>query len=109
VTGDASKIAAPDAHYDAVFDFGVIHHIPNWRDALSEVSRVLKPGGRFYAEEILASFIRLSRGFLDHPQSDRFDTPQLLSAVQASGLEPVASQESWGAVAWLVATKPKAG
>jgi ubiquinone/menaquinone biosynthesis C-methylase UbiE len=52
--GDASTIAAPDACYDAVFDFGIIHHVPDWRRAPAEVRRVLGPHGRFYAEEVLA-------------------------------------------------------
>lgn len=50
--GDATRIAAPDAAYDAVFDFGIIHHVPDWRAAVSEVRRVLKPGGRFFFEEV---------------------------------------------------------
>ena len=52
--GDAEAIAAPDDSYDAVFDYGVIHHVAAWRRVLAEVHRVLKPGGRFYAEEVLA-------------------------------------------------------
>src|SRR5262245_40883185 len=32
--GDATQIDAADGAYDAVFDFGIIHHIPAWRDAL---------------------------------------------------------------------------
>ena len=55
--GDAEKIQAGDSSYDAVFDFGIIHHVPAWRNAVREVARVLKPGGRFYAEEVLAPFI----------------------------------------------------
>ena len=45
--GDAERIDAPAAPYDAVFDFGIIHHIPNWQAAVKEVGRVLRPGGRF--------------------------------------------------------------
>src|SRR5438132_1168314 len=26
--GDAERIAAPSARYDAVFDFGIVHHVP---------------------------------------------------------------------------------
>ncbi len=55
--GDASQIDADDSVYDAVFDFGIIHHVPEWRKCLGEVFRVLKPGGRFYGEEILRDFI----------------------------------------------------
>jgi ubiquinone/menaquinone biosynthesis C-methylase UbiE len=47
-----TAIAVPDSRYDAVFDFGIIHHVPDWRAAVAEVARVLRPQGRFYAEEV---------------------------------------------------------
>ena len=50
----ATAIPVEDGSYDAVFDFGALHHVRNWRRALAEIHRVLKPGGRLYAEEILA-------------------------------------------------------
>lgn len=50
--GDAAAINEPDASFDAVFDFAIIHHIPNWKDAVVEVARVLRPGGKFYFEEV---------------------------------------------------------
>jgi ubiquinone/menaquinone biosynthesis C-methylase UbiE len=56
-TGDATSIPADDAAYDAVFDFGIIHHVLSWRNAVAEVGRVLRPRGRFYAEEPFGSFI----------------------------------------------------
>lgn len=40
-----SALGAGDASYDAVFDLGIIHHITNWRDAVAEAARVLRPGG----------------------------------------------------------------
>lgn len=85
--GDAERIAADDASYDAVFDFAIIHHVPAWRAVLAEVRRVLRPGGRFYAEEVLAGFIRhpLWRRLLDHPQADRFDAPTFREALEAQG------------------------
>ena len=45
---DATAIPELDAGFDAVFDFGIVHHVPDWETALTEVARVLKPGGRFY-------------------------------------------------------------
>ncbi|MDP1807116.1 MAG: class I SAM-dependent methyltransferase, partial [Acidimicrobiales bacterium] len=35
--GDAEHLTWPDDGFDAVFDFGIIHHIPNWRAAVAEV------------------------------------------------------------------------
>ncbi len=108
--GDANAISVPDATYDAVFDFGIIHHIPEWRQALAEVHRVLKPGGQFYAEEVLAPFIRnpIIRRLLKHPQTDRFDSAEFARALGASGLEPVSSKELWGSFAWFTARKSAA-
>lgn len=49
--GDITKIDYPNESCDAVFVFGVIHHIPIWKQALSELVRVLKPGGVLLIEE----------------------------------------------------------
>jgi ubiquinone/menaquinone biosynthesis C-methylase UbiE len=72
--GDAATIDEANASFDAVFDFAIIHHIPNWKDAISEVARVLKPGGRFYFEEVTSHALGrwLYRAFLDHPQSQHW-------------------------------------
>jgi ubiquinone/menaquinone biosynthesis C-methylase UbiE len=106
--GDVSRIAAEDNSYDAVFDFGIIHHVPMWRDALLEVRRVLKPGGRFYAEEVLAHFILnpVWRRLLDHPLEDRFDRDAFQSALGAAGFEVIAKRSLLGDFAWFIADKP---
>lgn len=105
--GDAESIRAPDAAYDAVFDFGIIHHIPRWRNALREVVRVLKPGGRFYGEEVLKPFILnpFARRLLDHPLDDRFDHIAFIDAVEACGLQLLRSRDLAGLFGWYVAEK----
>jgi len=106
-TGDASKLDAPDASYDAVFDFGIVHHIPNWRDALGECHRVLVPGGRLYAEEIFERFIShpISRRLLDHPQPDRFDCEGFCEGLRGAGFEVSAARDTWGLFGFFVADK----
>jgi len=49
--GDLRRIEAGSGICDAVFIFGVLHHIPEWKKALSEVARVLKPGGVLLVDE----------------------------------------------------------
>jgi len=39
---DAAKLNFPDKYFDAIFDFGVMHHIRDWRGCLRELKRVLK-------------------------------------------------------------------
>ena len=105
--GDASKIDAPDATYDAVFDFGIIHHVPAWRDAVREAHRVLKPGGVFYAEEVLAAFIHhpVWRRVLEHPMHDRFDREGFAHALEETGFRVKAMREMMGHFAWFVAER----
>jgi len=57
--GDVTSIKAGDATFDAVFDFGAIHLEPKWREAIAEVRRVLKPGGKFFFEWVTSSVLRL--------------------------------------------------
>ena len=86
--GDAERIDAPDNSYDAVFDFAIIHHIPDWPNALHEVARVLKPGGKFYFEEVTRKGLeRWSyRTFLKHPTEDRFSGPEFIRKLETNGV-----------------------
>lgn len=106
--GDVTAIAVEDDHYDAVFDFGIIHHVPQWRSALSEVYRVLKPGGRFYAEEVLVRLVThwLWRRLLEHPQADRFSDEQFCAALVEAGFEIVGSAKILQDFGWYVVDKP---
>jgi ubiquinone/menaquinone biosynthesis C-methylase UbiE len=106
--GDATRLDAGTGTYDAVFDFGIIHHVPDWRKSLGEVFRVLKPGGRFFAEEMLHDFITspLWRRLVDHPQHDRFDHEGFKTGVEQAGLRVVAARQIWNRMGWYVAEKP---
>lgn len=105
--GDASTISVSDDSFDAVFDFGIIHHVPNWRKAVAEVVRVLKPGGRFYGEEVLRRFIvhPFWRRVLEHPQGDRFDTEEFQRELKSAGLVDISTRVLWGSFAWFTARK----
>jgi SAM-dependent methyltransferase len=43
--GDAEALEFPDASFDVVYSWGVLHHSPDTPRAIDEVRRVLKPGG----------------------------------------------------------------
>lgn len=106
--GNATDIDAADGSYDAVFDFGIVHHVPEWRDAVAEIARVLRPGGRLYSEEILASFILhpVWRRVLAHPTHDRFDASTFVGALEGAGLRSIAERSLYDHVVWVVADKP---
>jgi len=45
--GDAMELPFEDESFDAVSTFDMIEHVPDAEEALRQVDRVLKPGGRF--------------------------------------------------------------
>lgn len=50
---DAEKLTFPDGSFDLVIVYGVLHHL-DFCNAMSEIARVLKPGGQAMATEALA-------------------------------------------------------
>ncbi len=90
--GDAARLDFPDESFDAVFDFGILHHVPEWREALREARRVLRPYGRFYYEEVLRGFLdtRMVRALLRHPEEGFFSEEEFAAACREAGLELLA-------------------
>ena len=82
--GDAQDLPFPNDCFDAVVNFGIIHHVLDWRRCISELNRVTRPGGAFYFEEIYpplyANF--LLKRLVRHPTSDRFSSAQFLEALE---------------------------
>ncbi|MEU5849105.1 class I SAM-dependent methyltransferase [Saccharopolyspora shandongensis] len=78
-----------DASYGAAFGFGVLHHIPSWRDALAEIARVLQPGGKYFFDEVTATALARPsyRLLFDHPRQDRFTAGELLAELPRHGLD----------------------
>ena len=100
--GDAATIAAPDASFDMVVDYGIIHHIPSWPRALREIARVLAPGGVFYFEDLLRGCISSwpVRMLFDHPQATQFTAAEFRNELERAGLSVYHWREvgSWGVI-----------
>ncbi len=86
--GDATTIMAEDESFDAVFDFGIIHHVPEWQKAVSEIRRVLRPGGRFFFMEVTRQALnrRLYRVLFVHPTENRFSKENLIAELERQGI-----------------------
>ncbi len=86
--GDAQDLPFKDAVFDSVVNFGIIHHVLDWRRAIRETSRCLKPNGVFYFEEIYPPLYAnpLFKAILRHPIEDRFYEQDFLNVLEANGL-----------------------
>src|SRR5262249_48697836 len=62
VVGDARKVDLPDARFDQILIFGLLHHLPDddARAVLSECRRLLARGGRLLAIEDIPTMSRLN-------------------------------------------------
>ena len=47
----ANMLDIPTGSKDTVVIFGVLHHIPEWKAVVTEIARVLRPGGEVFLEE----------------------------------------------------------
>ncbi len=88
LAGDAQELPFPDQCFDAVFNYGIIHHLEDWQKGIREIARVLKESGIFFFEEIYPPLYAnvLFRRILDHPRENRFHGPEYRAALAASGL-----------------------
>ena len=86
--GDVLRLPYKDKALDAVFGFGVLHHVPDWQGALLEIARVLKTGGAYVLEEIYPSLYQnfITKHILLHPRENRFLSQGLKQALIAVNL-----------------------
>jgi ubiquinone/menaquinone biosynthesis C-methylase UbiE len=85
---DATALKFEDRSFDAVFNFAAIHHIPDWQSAITEICRVLRPGGRFYFQEVTARWILRwpYRQLFEHPMDNRFSGQEFVNDVERAGI-----------------------
>jgi len=96
---NASKLDFPDNTFDVVFDFGIIHHIPNWRDCIRELKRVLKEDGELILEELsIESFSgfpgTIWKGILAHPYEEMFTFLEFENYLEETGFTIMNQKES---------------
>jgi ubiquinone/menaquinone biosynthesis C-methylase UbiE len=102
---DAAAIPFPDASFDGVHSFGVLHHIPDVENVLAEIYRVLKPGGTLqcavYHNRSLSAFALVVRSILN---GELFDSEmgwegtkaQIESGADGKGIRPYVKLYSKG-------------
>lgn len=73
--------------FDAVFVFGILHHIPQWKDAIRELYRVLKPGGVLLLEDFNKDASRFFATYMkfDHPPEAYFSWDEFTQHLEETG------------------------
>lgn len=94
---NVNNLPFKDNTFDAVFDFGIIHHIPNWKKAIEEIVRVTKPDGLLVLEDLsIETFSntigKLARTVLDHPYSQMFEQNEFVQALEKYDTEILAER-----------------
>lgn len=62
---DATQLPFPDATFDAVISFIMLHHVIDWEQALGEIARVLRPGGIVAGYDLVESWMSRATHRLD--------------------------------------------
>lgn len=82
-----------DSEFDIVLSFGVLEHVPNDRESLKEIRRVLKPGGLFLCFNLprATSWIMHLAHLMGNHYHDRlYSTRQTTAMLLEADLPPVA-------------------
>jgi len=90
--GDATHLRFPDNEFDAVIGLSVIHHIPNWRDCIDELHRVIRPNGLLIIKELSietfeSPFGRIARRWVSHPYDAMLRKNEFLEYVEQKGFQ----------------------
>jgi ubiquinone/menaquinone biosynthesis C-methylase UbiE len=95
--GDASQMAFDEGTFDLVLSVNVLHHVPEWRGAIAEIARVLRPGGSYLWMDIV--FPRCVVG-LFRPVTKNYGLythKEIMAAFEDTGLLPRFKERfAWG-------------
>jgi ubiquinone/menaquinone biosynthesis C-methylase UbiE len=75
---DAATLEFPDASFDAVVSLLRLHHVGNWRVALGEAFRVLRPGGRLLGYDLTRAIVSARR----HGHHDQARSPATVEELE---------------------------
>ena len=106
--GDITSLEFPDRTFDLVVDFGIVHHVSNWRVALAQVHRILKIDGEFLFEELPVETWERGIGIpfkriANHPYDQMFRKQEFVDELDALGFSvethensPLSFYHFWG-------------
>jgi ubiquinone/menaquinone biosynthesis C-methylase UbiE len=91
---NATQLPFEDSQFDVVVSFMATHHIADWQSALSEMRRVLRPGGHLLYADM---FLRGPVAFVSNLAGHRYALPSLdemIASIERSGFSRVTGGRS---------------
>ena len=104
---DVTNLEYPDASFEAVVGFGLLHHLERWQDAVAEISRVLKPGAQYAMDDFTKYGLdKWYHRIFEAPRGNEFTTGQLIREIEKNGMDiEEVTHRFGGNVVFLVARK----
>ncbi len=100
VQGSVTDVPLPDKSFDLVYSMKVLAHVPPIREAVAELTRLVRIGGHLllefynpysfrYLAKRLGGPARIATGTTDHDVYTRYDTAKQAAAYLPSGVQVV--------------------
>ena len=90
---DITNLPFEDSSYDSVFNFGCIHHVPDWKKAFEEIYRVMKPGAEFLSLDFDKKFFKrwdpLKKWSMPHPYRTMYIQDEFKSYLEFLGMKVI--------------------
>lgn len=94
VPADVTALPFPDASFDVVTSYLMLHHVIGWREALAESARVLRPGGVLVGYDLTRTSLSRLVHRLDGSPTLIVSPPELRAGLAAAGFEQVVVRTS---------------
>jgi glycosyltransferase involved in cell wall biosynthesis len=90
--GNAADLSFTENEFDAVIELSVIHHIPNWRDCIDELHRIIKSGGLLIHKELSIETFEtpigsLAKSLVEHPYESMLRTDEFIMYLEQKGFK----------------------
>jgi ubiquinone/menaquinone biosynthesis C-methylase UbiE len=96
---DAAKLNYKNNQFDGIFSFKVIHHIPNWKDCVGELYRVLKKRGKVYIidmsiEDFNSIWGKILKLITTHPYQSMYRREEFIDYLKKTGFKIIEKASS---------------